>query len=70
MDISTHDEVPKEEVKGYSNWLLDEVNKILENHIKEVEPFVECYLLWYGTAGRCWSCFARELCLRISENDC
>lgn len=67
MDISTYDEVPKDE-KQYSNWLS--LPEILGNHKSEIESFVECYLLFFGTAGKCYRCVARELCLRLNKEDC
>jgi len=65
MDICTYDEIPKPEVKGYSNWLS--IPEIFNNHLDNVEPFVDCYILWYGTAGRCHNCFAISLCRKLNE---
>ena len=70
MDIGTHDEVPKETYgERYSNWLGIRTG-IFDNHTEDVEPFVECYLLFHGVAGKCHSCYARDLCIRLNEGDC
>ena len=66
MDICTHDEVPKIEVK-YLNWLC--LPELLNNHFKDIEHFVDCYLLWYGSAGKCHTCCAHSLCRKIAEDD-
>ena len=67
MDIGTHDEVPKEPEKKRSQWLF--LPKTLEDHKYEIEPFVECYLLFFGTGGPCNSCVAQKLCLRLLNRE-
>ncbi len=65
MDIATHDEVPKEEIKEYSNWLgID--SGIFENHLKDIEDFVDCYLLFQGGAGKCHQCYAYNTCKKLN----
>ncbi|MBA7671688.1 hypothetical protein ES703_79848 [subsurface metagenome] len=64
MDESTHNEVPKPETKGYSSWLS--IPEIFEDHSKNIESFVHCYLIFHGTAGKCHRCFARGSCLELN----
>ncbi|GAI44032.1 unnamed protein product [marine sediment metagenome] len=67
MDIGTHDEVPKEPEKKQSHWLF--LPKSLEDHKHEIEPFVECHLLFDGSGGPCNSCVAQKLCLRLLSRE-
>ena len=67
MDIGTHDEVPKEPEKKQSQWLF--LPKRLEDHKHEIEPFVECHLLFDGNCGPCKSCVAQKLCLRLLNRE-
>lgn len=50
-----------------SGWL--QVPKCLTNHFAEIEPFVHCYQVFSGVAGKCETCFASPLCRELNE-DC
>lgn len=64
MKKLTHGEVPKSKVERYSNWLS--IPEIFEDHSKNIESFVLCYLVFHGVAGKCYRCFARGSCLELN----
>ncbi|GAI31447.1 unnamed protein product [marine sediment metagenome] len=50
----------------YSYWLP--IERMQDDHSDEVEKFVECYTVFYGTAGKCSNCYAQEYCKNLNED--
>lgn len=66
MDIAEYEEVPNEKDSRLCNWLLPpEIFNI--KHSQQIESFVNCYLIFYGTAGKCSRCCALNSCLKLNK---
>lgn len=50
----------------YSYWLP--IEQIQDDHSFEVEKFVRCYTIFYGSAGKCDNCYAKEYCQELIED--
>lgn len=50
----------------YSCWLP--IEQMQEDHSYEAGKFVECYMVFHGAAGKCFTCYAQEYCKNLNED--
>ena len=51
----------------YSYWL--NMPSVFVDCSANILPFVECYTIFYGVAGKCENCFAQECCLKLNAEE-
>lgn len=50
----------------YSHWLP--IEQMQEDHSYEAGKFVECYMVFHGVAGKCFTCCAQDYCKNLNED--